>query len=279
MNVAAVIGSPIEQSLSPAIHNAAFRIHGDDWIYVGFDVAKGSAKEALQAMRVFGIAGLSVTMPLKGEVCDAVDALDDAARIAHSVNTVVRQADGSLLGLNTDGEGCCNALESAGAVLTSAKVVIVGAGGTARAIIAAMTSRGVAEIAVINRTESRASEAIKVSPVARIGLDLDIANANIVINATPVGMGSTDNETMPCDKKFLQQGQFVLDAIYHPLATPLLRSARNVGASIVDGLDMLVHQGALQQLIWLGRLPSVEIMRTAALDELHRRSPDHAPIA
>lgn len=279
MNVAAVIGSPIEQSLSPAIHNAAFRIHGDDWIYVGFDVAKGSAKEALQAMRVFGIAGLSVTMPLKGEVCDAVDALDDAARIAHSVNTVVRQADGSLLGLNTDGEGCCNALESAGAVLTSAKVVIVGAGGTARAIIAAMTSRGVAEIAVINRTESRASEAIKVSPVARIGLDLDIANANIVINATPVGMGSTDNETMPCDKKFLQQGQFVLDAIYHPLATPLLRSARSVGASIVDGLDMLVHQGALQQLIWLGRLPSVEIMRTAALDELHRRSPDHAPIA
>ena len=279
MNVAAVIGSPIEQSLSPAIHNAAFRIHGDDWIYVIFDVAKGSAKEALQAMRVFGIAGLSVTMPLKGEVCDAVDALDDAARIAHSVNTVVRQADGSLLGLNTDGEGCCNALESAGAVLTSAKVVIVGAGGTARAIIAAMTSRGVAEIAVINRTESRASEAIKVSPVARIGLDLDIANANIVINATPVGMGSTDNETMPCDKKFLQQGQFVLDAIYHPLATPLLRSARNVGASIVDGLDMLVHQGALQQLIWLGRLPSVEIMRTAALDELHRRSPDHAPIA
>ncbi|MEO8163693.1 MAG: shikimate dehydrogenase [Ilumatobacteraceae bacterium] len=279
MNVAAVIGSPIEQSLSPAIHNAVFQVHGDDWTYVAFDVAKGNAKHALQAMRVLGIAGLSVTMPLKEEVCDEVDALDDSARIAHSVNTVVRQPDGSLLGVNTDGEGCCNALESAGAVLASANVVIIGAGGTAQAIIAAMTTRGVSEIVVVNRTTSRASAASKISSVARVGVDSDIANANILINATPVGMGSTDEFAMPCDKKYLRHGQFVLDAVYLPLATPLLRAARNVGATIVDGLDMLVHQGALQQQHWLGRLPSVETMRTAALEELHERSTLHAPIA
>lgn len=279
MNVAAVIGSPIEQSLSPAIHNAAFRAHGDDWVYVAFHVAAGDAVKALHAMRVLGIAGLSVTMPHKDDVCDAVDDLDESARLAHSVNTVVRRHDGSLLGVNTDGEGCCNALESSGAVLTSAKVVIIGAGGTARAIIAAMSLRGVADIAVVNRTNSRAQAAVDITPLARIGVESDIAHANILINTTPVGMGSSGVLDMPCDAAFLGHGQFVLDAVYHPLVTPLLRAARKVGANTVDGLDMLVHQGALQQQHWLGRLPSVEIMRTAALDELDARSSSHAPIA
>lgn len=279
MNVAAVIGSPIEQSLSPAIHNTAFRVHGDDWIYVAFEVAPGNAAEAIRAMRTLGITGLSVTMPLKSEICDAVDELDETARMARSVNTVVRQPDGSLLGVNTDGEGCCNALESAGAVLASAKVAIIGAGGTARAIIAAMSLRGIAEIIVINRTESHAHEALKISPLARSGNESDIANANILINCTPIGMHSVSELTIPCSSTFLRHGQFVLDAVYNPLLTPLLREARKVGATIVDGLDMLVHQGALQQQHWLGRLPSVEIMRTAALEELSARSTQHAPIA
>lgn len=279
MNVAAVIGSPIEQSLSPTIHNAAFRAHGDDWVYVAFHVAAGDAAQAIHAMRVLGIAGLSVTMPHKDDACDAVDELDESARLAHSVNTIVRQPDGSLLGVNTDGEGCCNALESSGAVLASAKVVIIGAGGTARAIIAAMSLRGVAEISVVNRTNSRAQDAARITPLARVGTESDIARANILINTTPVGMGSSSGSDMPCDAAFLGHGQFVLDAVYHPLITPLLRSARKVGAATVDGLDMLVHQGALQQQHWLGRLPSVEIMRTAALDELDARSVPHAPIA
>lgn len=278
MNVAAVIGSPIEQSLSPTIHNAAFRAHGEDWIYVAFHVAAGNAAQALNAMRVLGIAGLSVTMPHKADVCDAVDALDEPARLAHSVNTVVRRPDGSLLGANTDGDGCCNALEAVGAVLTSAKVVIIGAGGTARAIVAAMSLRGVAEIVIVNRTNSRAQEAVNISALARMGVESDIAHANILVNATPMGMASPGGSDMPCDPAFLGHGQFVLDVVYHPLITPLLRAARKVGANTVDGLDMLVHQGALQQQHWLGRLPSVEIMRTAALDELDARSARSAQI-
>ncbi len=279
MNVAAVIGSPIEQSLSPAIHNAAFRIHGDDWIYVAFEVAPGSASDAIRAMRTLGISGLSVTMPLKSEICDAVDDLDESARLVRSVNTVIRRPDGSLLGINTDGEGCCNALESAGAVLASAKVAIIGAGGTARSIIAAMSLRGIAELVVINRTESHAQEAIKISRLARIGIESDIAKSNILINCTPIGMRSVNESSIPCSSTYLHHGQFVLDAVYDPLLTPLLREARKVGATIVDGLDMLVHQGALQQQHWLGRLPSVEIMRSAALEELSARSMRHAPIA
>jgi len=279
VNVAAVIGSPIKQSLSPTIHNAAFRAHGDDWIYVAFHVAAGDAVQALDAMRVLGIAGLSVTMPHKDDACTAVDALDESARLARSVNTVVRQSDGSLLGVNTDGEGCCNALESSGAVLSSAKVAIIGAGGTARAIIAAMSLRGVAEITVVNRTNSRAQSAASITSLARVGVESDIAHANILINTTPVGMGSSSGLDMPCDAAFLSHGQFVLDVVYHPLDTPLLREARKVGATTVDGIDMLVHQGALQQLHWLGRLPSTDIMRSAALNELNVRSARRAPIA
>lgn len=279
MKVAAVIGSPIKQSLSPTIHNAAFRTHGDDWVFVAFHVAAGHASQALESMRTLEIGGLAVTMPLKAEVCDAVDTLDDAARIAHSVNTVIRQADGSLLGANTDGEGCCNALEQAGAVLASANVAVIGAGGTARAIIGALSLRGIADVAVINRTRGNAQQAIEVSPCAHVGDESDIAKANIVINATPLGMTGTDQTELPCDVKHLSRGQFVLDAVYRPLATPWLRGARQVGATTVDGVDMLVHQGALQQLRWLGRLPSVEIMRTAALETLNSRSAEHAPIA
>lgn len=276
MNVAAVIGSPIEHSLSPTIHNAAFQALGDDWIYVAFHVPAGGAVQALQAMRILGIAGLSVTTPHKDAACDAVDALDESARLVHSVNTVVRQSDGSLLGVNTDGEGCCNALEASGAVLASARVAIIGAGGTARAVIAAMSLRGVAGISVINRTKSRASDAAGITPLARVGVESDIARANIVINTTPVGMGASNEIELPCDAAFLGHGQFVLDAVYHPLATPLLRAARKVGATAVDGLEMLVHQAALQQQHWLGRLPDIEIMRSAALNELSAR---HAPIA
>jgi shikimate dehydrogenase len=279
MNVAAVIGAPIEQSLSPTIHNAAFQAYGDDWIYVAFHVAVGDVARALQAMRVLGIAGLSVTMPHKGEAFDAVDALDESARSARSVNTVVKRPDGSLLGVNTDGDGCCNAIESSGAKLESAKVVILGAGGTARSIVAAMSLRGVADIVVVNRTASRAQDAVRISPLARIGVESDIADADILVNTTPVGMGSSSDLNMPCDATYLGHRQFVLDAVYHPLDTPLLRAARKVGATTIDGLDMLVHQGALQQQHWLGRLPSVEIMRTAALNELNARSARHAPIA
>ena len=279
MKVAAVIGSPIEHSLSPTIHNAAFRTHGDDWVFVAFHVAAGHASQALESMRTLEIGGLAVTMPLKSEVCEAVDALDDSARIAHSVNTVIRQADGSLLGANTDGEGCCNALELAGAVLASARVAVIGAGGTARAIIGALSLRGIAEVTVINRTKRNAIKAIELSPLARIGDDSDIARANIVINATPLGMVGTVQTDLPCDVSFLSRGQFVLDAVYRPLATPWLRGARQVGATTVDGIDMLVHQGALQQLRWLGRLPSVEIMRASALETLNSRSAEHAPIA
>jgi shikimate dehydrogenase len=147
--------------------------------------------------------------------------------------------------------------------------VVVGAGGTARAIVATLARRGASDIAVINRTESRAQDVIASVAVARIGNVDDIATANILINATSVGMGSQET---PVDAAQLHSSLVVLDAVYHPLETTLLRDAKRAGAKTVDGLWMLVHQGALQQLAWFKEIGDVQLMRQAALDELAHRA-------
>ena len=130
--IAAVIGSPVRHSLSPAIHNAAFAAHGDDWVYGAFEVEPEHAVAAIDAMRILGIAGLSITMPHKEMVIPALDVVDGSATLARAVNTVVRDADGRLVGHNTDGSGCVDALSRAGADLSC--VAVVGAGATARSL-------------------------------------------------------------------------------------------------------------------------------------------------
>lgn len=278
MKIAAVIGSPVAQSLSPAIHNAAFRSCGDDWAFGSFPVAPGRVPDALRAMHELELAGLAVTMPHKDAAFAAVDDLHESAQVCRSVNTVIVARDGNLLGANTDGDGCCNALEAAGANLAGARIIVIGAGGTARAIVDAATRRGAGDIVIINRSPQRSSEAAAISNIARVGDLNEISQASVVVNATPVGMGAlTDSET-PFDVGLLRAQQIVLDAVYHPLQTPLLRAAQSCGAVAVDGLHMLVHQAALQQQFWLGRLPDLAIMRQAALNEIEVRRVQRSPI-
>jgi shikimate dehydrogenase len=174
-----------------------------------------------------------------------------------------------LIGSNTDGDGCCNAIEQAGVGIAGSRVVVVGAGGTARAIVATLARRGASDVAVINRTESRAQDVITSTNVARIGKAEDIADATILINATSVGMGTQET---PVDATRLHSALVVLDAVYHPLETTLLRDAKRAGAKTVDGLWMLVHQGALQQLAWFNEIGDVQLMRQAAVDELAHRA-------
>ena len=279
MKIAAVIGSPVAQSLSPAIHNASFRSRGDDWAFGSFPVAPGRVPDALRAMRELQIAGLAVTMPHKDAAYSAVDAMHESAQVCRSVNTVIVASDGDLLGANTDGDGCCNALEAAGAMLGGARIVVIGAGGTARAIVVAATRRGARDIVIINRSLRRASDAAAISSVARVGDPSEISQAGIVINTTPVGLGALDHSETPIDVNMLRSQQIVLDAVYYPLQTPLLRAAQSCGAIAVDGLSMLVHQAALQQQFWLGRLPDLAIMRQAALNEIEARRVRRSPIA
>ncbi len=267
--VAAVIGSPVRHSLSPALHNAAFAQLGLDWVYTAFDVFHGEAQSALDAMRTLRLGGLSVTMPHKEAVAGAVDSLDPAAAALRSVNTVVPQADGSLKGYSTDGAGFIASLAAAGVDVAGRAICVLGAGGAARSIIDALGRAGAARVAVVNRTAAAAEEAALLAGAAGlVGSITDIGNAHIVINATSVGMA---DDEMPCDPSLLQPGQVVADIVYHPRDTALLRAARAAGATTVDGLGMLVHQAALQQQLWHGHLPDVAVMAAAAEQELAAR--------
>ena len=273
--VAAIIGDPVAQSLSPAMHNAVFRQRKLDWEYVAMEVREDALNEVLRTLGDKGIKALSVTMPHKEAVFEMLNSasnvlgnVDDSAKWARSVNTI-SVTDGQLVGSNTDGDGCCNAIEQAGVVVAGSRAVVIGAGGTARAIVATLARRGASDIAVINRTESRAQDVITSATVARVGNVGDIANANILINATSVGMGTQET---PVEAGLLHSSLVVLDAVYHPLETTLLRDAKLAGAKTVDGLWMLVHQGALQQLAWFKEIGDVQLMRQAALDELANRS-------
>jgi shikimate dehydrogenase len=289
--VAAVIGSPVEHSLSPALHNAAFGHLGIDWVYVAFHVPAGGAPQALDAMRALGVGGLSVTMPHKEAVAEAlaVDGrLDPAAAALRSVNTVVAHDDGLLVGHSTDGAGFVSSLRSSGVEVRGRSVCLLGGGGAARAIADALGRAGVGHLAVRNRTRSAAESVAELAAAAgALAASVDpaddraVAEAEIIVNATSIGMGVSISDTddtaslprhvFPCDPALINSAHVVADIVYHPRVTPLLRAARATGAVAIDGLGMLVHQAALQQRLWHGRAPDLVVMEAAAERELAAR--------
>lgn len=265
--LAAVIGSPVGHSLSPVIHRAAFDAASVDWAYVAFEVPPGSGGAAVEAMRVLGIGGLSVTMPHKHAVAGAVDRLDAAAAALGAVNTVSWDGD-ELVGSSTDGPGFVASLADAGVTVAGAACAVLGAGGAARSVVDSLGRAGATRIVVVNRTRERAVGATRLASQAVVGSVAEVAGCDIVINATSVGMGIdpavADASAMPCDPALLHDAQVVADLVYHPLDTAWLVAARSAGATVVDGLGMLVHQAALQQEIWLGARPDPAPMRAAA---------------
>lgn len=271
---AAVIGSPVSHSLSPAIHGASFRSLGIDWSYEAVEVTPASLGGFIASVRSGGFGGLSVTMPLKDDIIAHLDSVDDDARMLNAVNCV-SVSDGSLRGHNTDGDGCCDALESEGAVvLDGAKVVLLGAGGTARSVAVALARRG-ALVTVVNRTLANAAELVRMVNAgattdarARVGDISDINDAHVVVNTTSVGMNSQE---VPVPADTLHPGLVVLDAVYSPLDTSFLVAARAAGARTVDGLWMLIHQARHQQLLWFSRAADADLMRAESVRELAGR--------
>lgn len=265
--LAALIGSPVEHSLSPVIHQAAFDATGIEWVYLSFDVADGDAAAALDAMRVLGIAGMSVTMPHKRAVADLVDRLEPAARALRSVNTVSWDGD-DLVGSSTDGAGFVASLVEIGIDVADSRVAVIGAGGAARSVIDALGRAGATDITVLNRTREHAELAATLASAASVGIPSDVTRADIVVNATNVGMGvdpaDAGADDLACDPALLRPEQVVADLVYHPLRTAWLRAADGLGARTVDGLGMLIHQAALQQETWLGERPDTAAMRAAA---------------
>jgi shikimate dehydrogenase len=269
--LAAVIGSPVRHSLSPAVHNAAFAAAGVDWRFVALEVAPGDGARAVHAMRTLGIGGYAVTTPHKADVAAAVDEVDTAAAALRSVNTVVLREDGSTYGASTDGPGFVDSLTASGVTVAGARVVVLGAGAAARAIVDALVRTGAADIAVVNRSPEPAEAIAQTAGVVRVGAVGDVREADVLVNATSVGMGSGES---PLDPTLLHDRLAVADLVYHPLETALLRAAAAAGARTVDGLGMLVHQAIRQQQLWTGRSPEPAALRAAAEAELATR-PTH----
>lgn len=271
--VAGVIGDPVRHSLSPAIHNAAFAEAGLDWAFLAFEVADGDAPAAVHAARVLGIDGLSVTMPHKATVIEALDRLTPTAERLGAVNAIVREGS-ELVGHSTDGAGLVDALAfDEGVRVEGKQCVVLGAGGAARAVILALADAGAAQVVVVNRTAGNAERAAALAgEVGTVGTQDAVAAADVVINATPLGMvGQADASAV--DPALFHAGQLFVDLVYAPPVTPTMRAARAAGAHAVGGLGMLVHQAAHAFTLWTGQdapLPAMSAAAMAALAHQHR---------
>ncbi|MFT7597270.1 MAG: shikimate dehydrogenase [Acidimicrobiales bacterium] len=234
-------------------------------MYVALPVAAGSGAIALDAMRSLGIDGLSVTMPHKEVVAQNVDRQTEAVTRLRACNCVARDGD-MLVGHNTDGAGfVASVAHGAGIDLSGARVAVLGAGGAARAIIHAVGAAGAERVLVINRTQSRAEDAAEASDVAAVGTPDDLAEVDVIVNATAVGMdGGPAPDALPLDPEVLGAQQLVVDIVYQPELTPLLDAAATRGVKTLGGLGMLVHQAALQFELWTGESAPIDVM-TAAL--------------
>lgn len=275
-HLAAVIGDPVRHSLSPAMHNAAFAAADLDWLFVALPVERGAGAQAMDAIRVMGIEGVSVTMPHKADAAAACDELrGDAARL-RSVNCVSRGAGGTLVGESTDGEGLLRSLREEGHDPGSASALVLGAGGAARAVVLALAQAGAA-VRVAARRAAAAADAAALAPgaepVAWTDAGLVARSCTLIVNATPIGMGGGapaggQPGALPFAAGDLGPGHVVVDLVYHPLRTALLELAAERGAATVEGVGMLVHQGAIAFERWTGVPAPVAVMRAAVLGAL-----------
>ncbi|MBN1419511.1 MAG: shikimate dehydrogenase [Planctomycetes bacterium] len=274
--ISAVIGDPVAHSLSPAIHNAAFRALGLDWAYVAFRVAPERIGDAVAGVRGFGIRGLSVTIPHKVAIIPHLDAVDEIARWVGSVNTVVND-DGTLTGCTTDGHGALEAFRAAGATTAGRRVLLLGSGGAARAIafaVARDAAPAAIEILGIDEGErerlaadlaQKTGVSVTAGPTDR--LERALARAEFLIQATPIGMHPKEDATL-VPARLLRRGLVVFDAVYTPLRTRLLREAEAAGATAIPGVGMFVHQAAVQFKLWTGQDAPIDVMEKVLLDHL-----------
>jgi len=253
-----VIGKPVRHSLSPIIHNGVFRRMGLNAAYLAFEV--NDLAGAISGIRGLGIQGASVTIPYKTRIIPLLDGLEETAAKIQAVNTIARR-EGKLIGYNTDWAGAVESLEEKIA-LRGRKVLLLGAGGAARAIAFGLKSKG-AEVTILNRSPEKAA-----SLALELGVDwqplpsLGRMRADVLVNATSVGMHPQEGASpVPVAQESLKEGMVVMDIVYQPLRTKLLRDAEDRGCRTIDGLEMLARQAAGQVEIWTGEKPGIEPIR------------------
>lgn len=268
----AVLGHPVGHTLSPLMHNAAFRALGWNAIYLAFDVTPDDLPKVLRAMAAMGFAGANLTVPLKEVGCQSMDHLDASALITRSVNTVCFTPHG-LVGHSTDGYGFLRAYREAfGESLSGRSVFLLGTGGAGRALALVLPAEQIASLALADadplRAQQVANEVKAIAPTlpVHVAPSLDEAErlartCDVIIQATPLGMKPTD--ACPLPPGAFHPGQRVFDLIYRPADTITMRVARAAGARVANGLDMLLYQGVRAFEIWTGVQPPVNVMREA----------------
>ena len=265
---ALLIGHPLGHSLSPAFHNAAFRAAGIDATYRLADVPPENLAVTVAALRAADVYGANVTVPYKQDVLPFLDALSDEARALGAVNTIVN-GDGKLTGLNTDVPGFAADMRAQGIIVAGQQVVLLGAGGAARAVAAALLGMGVGRLVIANRTPERATAIQRQYPaiatatgIADRDLAAALSDTALLINATSVGLHGDEIPIAAELLDLLPPSAVVYDLIYRPTALLCAAQERNVRA--VDGLGMLIRQGALAWEAWTGRAAPLNVMWDAA---------------
>jgi shikimate dehydrogenase len=275
----AVIGHPIAHSLSPRMHRAAIAERGDDAVYLAIDAPPPDLAPVLRDLRALGALGLNITLPHKEAVIPLLDAIDGEARAIGAVNTIVREG-GRWVGTNTDARGLVRALEEEGVAVAGARVAIIGSGGAARAAAHGLASAGAARVDLVARNIARAEALAASIPVLRArgtravpladrsALAALLREVDLVVQATSAPLSAAEGAqlaaALPLDA--LRAGARILDLVYRPRRTAVLAAAAGRGLRVVDGLGVLVHQGALALERWLGGAAPIPAMRRA-LDE------------
>lgn len=271
-----LLGWPLGHSLSPAMHNAAFAVHGLDYVYVPLATPPELLPQAVAGLKALGFVGVNVTIPHKVAIMDYLDEIDNSAKLVGAVNTIVVN-EKRLIGYNTDADGYIRSLEQAGITVAGKSAVILGAGGAARAVAAGFVSANITSLTIAardrNKADMIASLVAGTIPVKGTAWDSQavvaaLSTADIVVNATPLGMYPAIASQPPLLWDLLQQSAAVSDLVYNPLVTHFMAEGTRRGHTVVGGEGMLIEQGALAFELWTGCRAPREIMRQALLEGL-----------
>jgi len=266
-----IIGDPVDHSLSPAMHNAAFKALNLNCTYIAFRVAENELEAAIQSLRKTNIAGFNVTMPHKVAVMKFLDELDETCLKINAVNTVNNE-DGKFKGYNTDMDGFIQPLKRRKINLAGKTALLMGAGGAARAVLTALADERVGKVIIANRNIARARDVAE--HAMKLGLNCELiglddapklaSKADLIVNATPMGMAREPSIIKPAD---ISKDSIVYDLVYRPMETGLIKSAKEAGATIIYGYEMLIEQGAKSFEIWKKMEAPRDVMKKTLVGE------------
>jgi shikimate dehydrogenase len=268
MRTFCIIGDPVNHSLSPAMHNAAFKSLNLDYLYIAYRVTSSELEASIASLRSVKVAGFNVTIPHKTKVIGYLEEVDGLANSAGAVNTVVN-LDGRFKGYNTDVQGFIQPLFDRGIDLCGKSVLLFGAGGSARAVVTALSNFGdIHKLVIADRTPAKCSELATIAHGN--GLKCSTANLedakkiardfDLIINATPIGLQSDESVL---NSENIARNSIVYDLVYRPVLTKLIENAREKGAVVIYGYEMLLEQGARAFEIWTGLKPPMQAMKKA----------------